>query len=88
MTNKFPVGKAQQQVLDALGLKADSFQDACTIFDEIGITVASKREGRHSIPVVFVHGKITGGFNECEGYSDNMVSKKIDLTPIRQWIEK
>ena len=50
----YPVGKAQQQVLDALGINASGHQDAQSKFDELGIVVASKRQGRKSVPVVSI----------------------------------
>jgi hypothetical protein len=50
----YPVGVAQQKVLDALGITASGFQDAQNKFDELGITVGSKRQGRTSVPVVSV----------------------------------
>lgn len=42
----FPVGVAQKQVLDQLGLTAGSFQEAEQIFSERGIVVTSIREGK------------------------------------------
>lgn len=55
MANKdYPVGKAQQQVLDALGMTATGFGDATAKFDQLGIVVASKRDGRKSVPVVSI----------------------------------
>jgi hypothetical protein len=47
-----PVGKAQQVVLNILGIKVYSFQQADEAFRELGIVVASKRVGRSSVPVV------------------------------------
>lgn len=56
MANKdYPVGKAQQIVLDALGMTATGFDDAASKFKELGITVSSKRQGRTSVPVVSVN---------------------------------
>lgn len=42
MAKDYPVGSAQEKVLNALGLTANSFSDAERIFDEIGIEVSSK----------------------------------------------
>lgn len=79
----YPVGKAQQMVLDALGLTATGFGDAERIFNEIGIAVASKREGRTSVPVV-TNRQIAGGVGpDGEGWSHRV--SKFDLTPIAQW---
>jgi len=55
MTKKFrenPVGVAQQTVLDALEMKAGSFQDANRQFSALGIVVNAKRQGRTSVPVI------------------------------------
>lgn len=52
MASDYPVGKAQRQILDALGVKAYNFQQAEARFAELGIVVASKRVGRASVPVV------------------------------------
>lgn len=46
----YPTGKVQQMVLDALNLTASGHGDANRIFDDLGLVVASKREGRRSIP--------------------------------------
>lgn len=54
MAAVMPVGKAQQVILDALGLRAGSFGHAARLFAAHGIVVASKRVGRASVPVVTV----------------------------------
>lgn len=61
---EFPVGVAQQKVLDALGETASDWGQAERIFDEYGITVRAKRVGRISVPVVTLHPRSGGGFNE------------------------
>jgi len=87
MKNNTPVGKAQQTVLDALGKKADTWQEACSIFEKAGITVGAKRVGRNSVPVVaHARGSIGGAFNEHgEGESwDLSQSDVIDI--VKQWM--
>ena len=48
----YEVGKAQKMVLDALNKKAESFQDAERIFEELNIVVIPVRVGRTSVPHV------------------------------------
>lgn len=59
----YPVGVAQQTVLDALGMTASGFGDASQKFDSLGIVVASKRQGRSSVPAVKILNRQGGGFN-------------------------
>ena len=83
----YPVGKAQQMVLDALGLKAGDFSEANQVFESLGITVTSKREGRSSVPVVIIKDRFGGGFNaEYEGVSYRKY-QDCDFSAIEQWIE-
>lgn len=58
----YPASKAQVTILDALGLDADdyNFAQAEIIFDELGIIVTSKRQGRKSIPAVAVKADSAG----------------------------
>lgn len=82
-----PVGKAQQQVLDALGitLKLNGGSHANQIFDALGIVVSSRREGRSSVPVV--QQLSVGGFMfNGEGTEDYNLSDGIDLGAIAQWM--
>ena len=88
MAHEFPVGKAQQQVLDALHLQAASFQDADRVLAEYGLSVGSRRVGRVSVPVVRRLAAEEGGW-ELDGYSGASVTltyKAIDLAPIAQWL--
>jgi hypothetical protein len=84
----FPVGKAQQIVLQALGKKAQNFSEATKVFEEMGIVVGSKREGRSSVPVVTVKNRWDSCRNsEGEGeiwraYED------VDLSAVAQWVKK
>lgn len=91
MARQTPVGKAQQQVLDALGLEANSWQEAKQAFEEAGIEVASRREGRKSVPVVSIHRnfRASGGWNPGgDGEYVPARKPKIDLTPVKQWMEE
>lgn len=63
MKKQYPVGKAQQMVLDALGITATDFSDAEAKFAELGIVVSSKREGRTSIPQITILPREAGGFD-------------------------
>jgi hypothetical protein len=85
---QYPVGKAQQEVLNALGIsKCNGHSHAQQIFDELGITVSSKREGRKSVPVVSKIGA-GGGWNiggDGEGW--DAPSTGIDLSAIEKWME-
>lgn len=59
-----PVGKAQQAVLDALGLHAGTFAAAEERFEEIGIIVRAVRVGRTSEPRVRFARPAGGEWNE------------------------
>lgn len=48
----YPVGVAQKQVLDQLGLTASSFQEAEQIFADRGLVVTSVREGKTAKAVI------------------------------------
>lgn len=87
MTTGYPVGKAQQQVLDALGLKAETFEKAEQIFQEIGIIVSSRRAGRNSVPVVTRMDDNGGGFNAFgEGETWKNDFAVTDFDKINQWM--
>ncbi len=80
-----PVGKAQQQVLDALGLTARDFGEANRKFSEYGISVGSKRVGRSSEPVITVKETDFGGWN-AGGDGESFSTKLPDISAIKQWI--
>lgn len=84
----YPVGKAQQIILDALNIKnAQNHNHAQDIFDAIGIEVSSKRQGRKSVPVVSIT-SVGGGFNAYgEGEAAYTPSRDIDLSAIAQYIQ-
>lgn len=85
---QYPVGKAQQAVLSALGITASGASHAEQIFEVLGITVSTKRVGRQSVPVV----KRTGGGSARTSYGDYDVwdspSEGIDLSAIKKWMEE
>lgn len=84
---QYPVGKAQQTILSALGITAHGASHADQIFEALGITVSAKRVGRKSVPVV----KRAGGGSAKTPYGDYDVwdspSENIDLTAIQKWME-
>jgi len=87
MARNYPIGKAQQMVLDALGLKANDFSEAEKIFKELGIAVGSKRQGRSSVPVVTVKDRFGGGFNAAREGVIYREHQDHDFSAIEQWIE-
>lgn len=89
MAKDYPVGSAQEKVLNALGLTATGFSDAERIFGELGIEVTSKRVGRSSEPVVSELNSYGGGWNVGgDGESYKISYKDTDLTPLAQWMTK
>lgn len=81
-----PVGKAQQEVLNALGLTANNHGHANNIFAEIGIVVSSRRDGRKSVPVV-TKSYTGGGFNAYgEGEESFSNADGLDFSVISQWM--
>lgn len=84
----YPVGKAQQIVLDALGMTAADHSEASQKFEELGIVVSSRREGRTSVPVVIVKDRFGGGFNAGGDGEEWRNYKDVDLSNISQWIQK
>lgn len=88
MARDYPVGKAQQMVLDALGMKASGHNDAKEKFAKIGIVVGSRREGRSSVPVVTVKDRIGGAFGPGGDGESFRQYDDIDVAPIQQWIEE
>lgn len=89
MAKDYPVGSAQEKVLNALGLTATGFSDAERIFNEIGIEVTSKRVGRTTEPVVTEKSTSRGGWNSGgDGESYEVTYKNADLSKIAQWIKK
>ena len=82
----YPVSKAQQMVLDALGMTASGYSDAQDKFEELGLVVSSKRQGRSSVPAITVKSRETGGWNPGgDGWSGRQYDD-IDTSAIEQWI--
>ena len=85
---EYPVGKAQQTILDALGLTAGGFSSADIIFSNLNIVVSSKRVGRKSVPVVTVV-KATAQQNIYGDY--DIDEPKVDsdtLAKLSKWMDK
>jgi hypothetical protein len=84
-----PVGKAQQQVLTALGItqKINGSSHAEQIFEALGLVVTARREGRASVPVVQLRSSNASGWN-TGGDADeiNEYRPEIDLTGVRHWM--
>ena len=82
----YPVSKTQQMVLDALHMTARGFGDAERKFAELGLVVASKREGRSTVPVVKIKDRMAGGWEDGSGVSYEQY-QDIDTAALEQWIE-
>lgn len=81
------VGKAQKIILDALGLEADSFQEADKIFAKHGLVVIPVRQGRKSVPSVKQLPATAGGFNiHGEGEAWTNEYEPLDLSKISEWL--
>jgi hypothetical protein len=89
MAKHYPVGKAQQIVLDALDLSADSFGEADKIFAEYGLMVIAKRQGRKSVPEVYLLDATIGGWTPGgDGTAQDVKYKEIDFNLIKEWIKE
>lgn len=86
----YPVGKAQKQVLEALGRSdIQTFQGAEDFFARIGIIVTPVRQGKASVPSITQRDSIGGGFNAYgEGETWDMGYEQVDLSKIAQWMSK
>jgi len=83
----YPVGKAQQMVLDALKLTAGGHSDANRIFESLGLVIASKREGRKSVPSITVLDRDGGAFNAAgEGVTWQQYPD-ANFESIQQWVD-
>lgn len=87
MSRSYPVGKAQQMVLDALGLTAKDFADAEAQFEALGIVVSPRREGRTSVPAVTVRPRFGGAFTAGGDGVEYREYDEHDFSAIEQWIE-
>lgn len=87
MAREHPVGKAQQVILDALALEADSFKEANKIFEDMGLAVIPVRQGLRSVPQVHLLDTVGGGFNaHGEGEAYDILYEDINLEPIAEWM--
>lgn len=83
----YPVGKTQATVLAALNIAANDFSHAEQIFQDLGLIVTSKRQGRKTIPVVKVLDRQSGAFNAA---GEGVIFDKypdLDTTKIKKWVE-
>ena len=84
---QYPVGKAQEMVLKALGLTANNNGHASAIFTALGISVSTKRQGRTSVPVVARMETEFGGWNAGgDGESWTISQPDVDLSALAQWM--
>lgn len=90
-SNDFPVGKAQQVVLDALGLKATGMTGANELFESLGLVVRPVRQGRASVPQITIKNRYEGGWNEggdgdsWRAYGDLTVEQMQAIAP---WVKR
>lgn len=83
---QFPVGKAQQQVLDALGLRAQGFNHANQIFEALGIQVTSVRTGRTSQARVAIMSRYAGAMNQYGEGEEWLAYPDVDLSALRPFL--
>lgn len=89
--DEYPVGKAQQIVLNALGLKASGATSANALFEELGLAVRPVRQGRASVPEITLKSRYAGGWNEggdgdsWRAYGDLTAEQMQAITP---WLVK
>ena len=84
---QYPVGKAQQMILDALELTAAGATDAEKIFERLGLVVTSKRQGRKSVPSITRRETETGGMHNGDGWSQTIEFDAVDFDAIAQWMD-
>jgi len=83
----YPVGKAQQMVLDTLNIAATGHGDAEEIFKSLGLVVGSKRKGRKSVPVITILDRDSGAMNTSgEGVTWQQYPD-ADFSNIQEWVE-
>lgn len=83
----YPTSKAQQMVLDALGLTASGYGDAERKFKALGLNVVAVRIGRKSIPAITKLDGGIGGFHNEDGWSGMIEFSQVDLSKVSQWME-
>jgi len=85
---QYPVGKAHETVLKALGISANSNGHAEAIFTALGISVSSKRVGRSSVPLVVQLETVGGGWNPGgDGDSWTISQPNVDLSALAEWMK-
>lgn len=86
--SKTAPGKAQQVILDALEIEAESFGHANAIFEAIGIQVSPVRQGRRSVPEVSIH-RESGSQRNLDGDFDTWDYSNadgLDLSALAEWM--
>lgn len=84
----YPTSKAQDQVLEALGLTATGYGDAERKFKALGLNVVAVRQGRKSVPGITQLDSETGGFHNEDGWSQSVEFEQVDLSRISQWMKE
>lgn len=85
--DEYPVGKAQQIVLDALGLEAAGATSANELFESLGLVVRPVRQGRTSVPEIMIKDRWAGGFSaegdgeEWQAYGDLTAEQMSAIAP-------
>ncbi len=83
---KMAPGKAQQIILDALGIEAECHAHASEIFTALGIGVIAVRVGRKSVPSVGLLNRAGGVMNRFgEGEEWEAIAPPCDLSAIAEW---
>ena len=86
--SNYPTTKTQQQVLQALGLTARDYTEAERLFQERGLAVTSRREGRSTVPVVQRLAATDGGWNSGgDGYEYEVAYLPVDMSKLTQWMQ-
>jgi len=86
--NKMALGKAQQTILDALGIEAENYAHAEAIFTALGIVVNHKRVGRKSVPVVSKIDQAGGAMNQFGEGEEWPGINPVDFSAITEWMEQ
>src|SRR2546430_528825 len=85
MPKPYPVGKAQQIILDALGRDVESFQEAEKIFADLRIIVTPVRQGHDSVPHVSLNhlqGVTVDNLNEMREINEPYSSELVKIVQI------
>ena len=60
--------------------------DAEKIFEQLGLVVTSKRQGRKSVPSITRRETETGGMHNGDGWSQEIEFDAVDFSKIAQWM--